>query len=152
MTTTAASTTPVVVGVDKSAGSFNALRVAADEAQLRGVDLIVAHVWRFPLLWGAKLTWPEVASPAAHVEQQVNVEIAAMQAERLAAGKDTVQVRVKVIDGDTVPQLRALAANASLLVLGERHHLGPSEVIGSVSHAFAAHPPCPVLIVPAPKR
>jgi nucleotide-binding universal stress UspA family protein len=36
---------------------------------------------------------------------------------------------------------------AALLVLGARHH---GWLVGSVSKATVAHPPCPVVVVPAP--
>jgi nucleotide-binding universal stress UspA family protein len=60
-----------------------------------------------------------------------------------------VDIAVQVIEGDTVKELRAAATGAPMLVLGERRFHGPQSILGSVNHAFAAHPPCPVLIVPA---
>jgi nucleotide-binding universal stress UspA family protein len=152
MTTSAPEPLPVVVGVDDSPASLAAMRVGADEAVLRGAALLVVHVWHFPLLWGARLRWPDEVNPATHIEQHLQAEVAAMQAERSTDGRPAAQVSINVIDGEIEPELRALAEKSALLVLGQRTHHGPRDVLGSISHAFVTHPPCPVLIVPAPKH
>jgi nucleotide-binding universal stress UspA family protein len=151
MTTANAETSlPVLVGVDDSPGSLAAMRVAADEAQLRGTELHVVHAWHFPALWGAQLKWPEEVNPRTHLRDSLQAEIAEMQSERAAAGKPAVTVVAELVEGEVEPQLRAAAEKCSLVVLGARTHHGPREILGSVSHAFVIHPPCPVLIVPAP--
>ncbi len=142
------ATSDVIVGVDDSPASLEALRVAATEAALHGVGLRVIHVWHFASTWGVPLVWPSEANPGAYVEQRLTEHVRQLQAARRAAGEPPVTVVVEVIEGDTETELRAAAAGAPLLVLGERSHYGPSAILGSVSHACAARPPCPVLIVP----
>lgn len=72
-----------------------------------------------------------------------------MQAERQAAGLPAVKVSVEVIEGDTARELEAAAAKSAVLVIGQRGHRWPSEIIRSTSETFANNPPCPLLIIPA---
>jgi nucleotide-binding universal stress UspA family protein len=149
MTTTEHATEPVLVGVDDSPASLTAMRVAADEAALRGTDLLAVHVWHFPSTWGVPLTWPKGANPGQFVLDRLNAEVAHVQAERNAAGKPEVSVSVEVIEGDTIKELRTAGAKAAILVLGERGRFSPQKILGSVSHALVTRPPCLVMIVPA---
>ena len=142
------TTRPVLVGIDDSKPSLAALRMAADEAALRGTDLRAVHVWHFPSSWGVPLTWTHDTNPGQFVLERLNGEVSDLHAERAVEGKSAVHISVEVIEGETERELRAAAADSCLLVLGERHHRGPSQIIGSVSHACLVHPPCPVLIVP----
>ena len=148
MTTSGEPVDVVLVGVDDSPASLTAIRVAADEAALRGTEVLAVHVWHYPSTWGVPLNWPEGANPGQFVLDRLTSAVEDAQAERRAAGKPEVKMTVEVIEGDTVKELRSAAANASILVLGERAHFRPRQILGSVSHALVAHPPCPVLIVP----
>jgi nucleotide-binding universal stress UspA family protein len=139
----------VVVGVDDSPESLEALRVAAIEAALRGVGVQAIHVWHAAATWGVPLAWPKGASPGKYVETRLADEARQLEAARQAAGEPPVDIAVEVIEGDTVKELRTAATGAPMLVLGQRRYRGPQSILGSVNHAFAAHPPCPVLIVPA---
>lgn len=151
MTDTAAAKSPVLVGVDDSPGSLEALRFAAGEAALRGTELRVVHIWHYPSTWGVPLVWPKGADPGDYVHQHLLDEVTAMQDERRASGQPAVTVTVEVIQGETDRELRSEAAKSMLLVLGQRGHHWPSDVLGRVSNALVAHPPCPVLIVPSAK-
>jgi nucleotide-binding universal stress UspA family protein len=143
------SSSDVVVGVDDSPESLEALRVAASEAAVRGVGVLAIHVWHAAATWGVPLAWPAGANPGQYVEKRLADEAQQLEAARQAAGEPPVDIAVQVIEGDTVKELRAAATGAPMLVLGERRFHGPQSILGSVNHAFAAHPPCPVLIVPA---
>jgi nucleotide-binding universal stress UspA family protein len=149
MTTTVQPASPVLVGVDDSPASLAAIRVAADEAALRGTDVLAIHVWHYPSSWGVPLVWPEDANPGRYVLDRLTAEVEDVNVERRSAGKADVTIRIEVIEGDAVKELRSAAANASILVLGERGGFSPRQILGSVSHGCAVHPPCPVLIVPS---
>ena len=144
-----ATMSDVVVGVDDSPESLEALRVAASEAAFRRVGVRAIHVWHFPSTWGVPLAWPAEANPGEYVEKRLLDEARQLETARQAAGEPPVGITVEVIEGDAENELRAAARGAPLLVLGARRFHGPSSILGSVSHACAAHPPCPVLIVPA---
>jgi nucleotide-binding universal stress UspA family protein len=139
----------LVVGVDDSSESLEALRVAASEAALRGVGVLAIHVWHYASTWGVPLAWPKGANPGEFVEKRLADEARQLEAARQSAGEPPVNITVEVIEGDTVKELRTAATGAPMLVLGVRRFHGPQSILGSVNHAFAAHPPCPVLIVPA---
>jgi nucleotide-binding universal stress UspA family protein len=138
----------IVAGVDDSPTSLVALRVAADEAALRGIALRVIHVWHFASSWGIPLVWPEGQNPGTFVHERLAANVADLLAERSAAGAPTIEISIEVIEGDTIPELRRAGEAASLLVLGEPSRHGPVSRLGSVSYACAVRPPCPVLIVP----
>lgn len=134
----------IVVGVDDSASSRAALRMAAHEAALRGAGLRTVHVW----LGG---TAPERRAGSALGQPPrtwLTHEVASLQARRAMAGGPAVAVAIDVVEGEAETERCAAARSAALLVLGARHHRGPSAVLSSVSERCAAHPPCPVLIVP----
>lgn len=149
-----AMTGGVVVGVDDSAASRAALRVAAVEAARHGLALRVIHVWHAPVAQGVPLAEAKSGERVRYEQlcAWLADEVAAFSAERPATAQLLVDITAEVVEGDPATELRAVARDASLLVLGERHHRGPSELLSSVSHEFAAHPPCPVLIVPAAWR
>lgn len=142
------STPDVVVGVDDSPPSLEALRVAAQEAARRRTGLRAVHVWHYPSSWGVPLAWPAGANPGEYVRQRLIDEVDQLQAAREKAAAPPVPVSIEVIEGETERELRAAAKDAPVLVIGERLHHGPSAILGSIGGALAAHPPCPLLIVP----
>jgi nucleotide-binding universal stress UspA family protein len=137
---------PVAVAVDDSPESLEALRMAADETEIRRTTLR----WHYPSTWGVPLDWPDEANPGEFVRGRLNTEVDAMLEKRKSAGKADISVTVEVIQGDTDAELRRAGAEATMLVLGARHRRRPATLLGSVAHDLAARPPCPVLIVPAP--
>jgi nucleotide-binding universal stress UspA family protein len=149
MTTSTERPTPTIVaGVDDTPTSLVALRVAADEAALRKLPLRVIHVWHFASTWGVPLVWPEDKNPGTFVHERLAGHVSEVLDERAAAGAPSIEISIEVIEGETIPELRRAGSDAALLVLGEPTHHGPVSRLGSVSYACAAHPPCPVLIVP----
>lgn len=145
-----ANSSDVVVGIDDTPTSVTALHHAASEAALRGVGLRAIHVWHYPSTWGVPLKWPAEANPGQFVLQRLTELVDHVQAARAEGGEPVVNISVEVIEGDTEHELRAAAKDAPVLVLGQRHHRGAAvTILGSVSTALAARPPCPLLIVPA---
>ena len=149
MINASASDLPVLVGIDDSPASLQALRVGADEAALRHSRVRVLHVWHMPSSWSAP--GPQSHDRAAeYFRQRITEEVSQMQADRVAAGRSPVAVTVDVIEGDPIRELLSVAATSSLLVIGVDTHRGPSDILTSVGEGCATHPPCPVLIVPGP--
>jgi nucleotide-binding universal stress UspA family protein len=61
------------------------------------------------------------------------------------------EVATEPVEDDAAHALVEAAANASMIVLGSRHHGGAgSVVLGSVSSAVAAHAACPVVVLRGP--
>jgi nucleotide-binding universal stress UspA family protein len=130
----------IVVGVDGSDASVNALRWALDEARLRSARVRVVLAWSYPPVstyHEAKhvLDAPFAEEAAAILEQIVGVT---------AAAAEGVEIEKKVVEGEAAPALIEAARNASMLVVGSRGLGGFSGLLlGSVSQQCAHHATCP---------
>ncbi|MBB3327231.1 universal stress protein [Microlunatus antarcticus] len=130
----------VVVGVDGSPESVEATRYAAHEAALRGLELMVGHAYR------------PGASPDgqdAHERRSTGQALVDEVLSHVAVAPTTV-VHTVVEGTSTTGLLTALAAEATLLVLG-RHHfdVADGDLAGSVASEVAAGARCTVVVVPA---
>lgn len=134
---------PVVVGIDGSPLSEDALAFAFEEAALHGADLIAVHAWSATLIDEALaplMDWDAIA-----------VEEDAVLAERLAGwGQKYPQVaaRRRVVRDGAVRALVEVSRGARLVVVGSRGRGNAAGLfLGSVSHGVlhAAH--CPVVVV-----
>ncbi|MGY1633497.1 universal stress protein [Geodermatophilus sp. SYSU D01186] len=132
----------IVVGVDGSPSSRQALRWAARQAELTGAELHAVTAWRLPTTYG----WiPPIA------DHDWAGEARAVQAHAIAETLDGTQaerVRRDVVEGHPARALVRCAAGADLLVVGSRGHGGFSGmVLGSVAQHVVTQAPCPVLVV-----
>jgi nucleotide-binding universal stress UspA family protein len=132
--------TTIVVGVDGSVSSIEAVRWAADEAARRNARLRVVH--------GHAITTPRLPSGFL-------VEAKAAAAHCLREGVKAAQQAHPELDVDPVlhlaPGVDALAEEsekAALVVLGARGHGGFAELlVGSTAIALTARACCPVIVV-----
>ncbi len=140
--------TRVVVGVDCSAASRRPLRCAAEQAERRGLPLVVVHAWLLT-------TVPQPERPDGYVpplsawHDSAQRQLQSWLREELG---DTggLQVQLETPHGPPARQLLELVHPDDLLVLGSRGHGGFRELLlGSVSRECAEHAPCPVLVVRA---
>jgi nucleotide-binding universal stress UspA family protein len=139
-----ASPAPVVVGVDASAGSYDAARYAADEAQLRGVPLTLVHAYTWPWidlpLTEEELTDPAVRDKARHLLNRI--------AHRIGAEYPDVPVVTELVEGPPPAVLVRRSGAAALLVVGHRGGGGFAELlVGSVAVHAAHHASCPLVVV-----
>ena len=136
----------VVVGVDGSETSVEALRQAAEAARTRGATLDVVTAWYFPGL--AMLPGPEdVPTPhklEAAARQTLEATIAQAGPEALAG----LDVERHIIEGHPAEALTKAADDADLLVVGS-HGTGGFRgmLLGSVSAHCVHHARSPVLVV-----
>jgi len=133
----------IVVGVDGSKSSRNALRWAAREAQQTGAVLQVVMTWAnpYPDMWIPSN--PPGTDPLAitrrSLESVVGAELSAYP---------TVNIDPLVIEGQAAEVLVKAAEGADLLVVGSRGRGGFAGVLlGSVSLHCVSHAPCPVVVV-----
>jgi len=143
-------TATIVVGVDGSEESKQALRWALGEARLRGARVVALRAWIYPALAGGGLI-PVTTDLLEQLTQNETKELAAT-VEEVAAGETDVQVDQVVVEDAPARALVAASQDADLLVVGTRGHGGfTGLVLGSVSQQCAHHAPCPVVIVPPPR-
>jgi nucleotide-binding universal stress UspA family protein len=132
---------PIVVGVDGSAPSLDALRWAVGQARLTGDAIEVVSAWWPPSAYGG---FPVIAEEDWQQNAERALETALFQVPETA----DVTSNCSVVPGHPVSVLLEQAAGASLLVVGSRGHGGfTGMLLGSVSQHLVAHAPCPVVVV-----
>lgn len=148
---TAAAGAPVVVGVDGSRRSLDAVKAAAAEAVLRHRPLRVVHAFVWPTLGIAASPGLAGSSLQAFRDQAAAILDEALQlAEKVAP--DT-SITAQIVNGGPGQVLRDESRRAALLVLGDRGLGGFSELlIGSVAEQAATHAACPILVVRGDRR
>ena len=135
----------IVVGVDGSTSSREALRWAARQAEITGATLDVVMTWE-PL---NREAWvPHDASqrdPLALTRRSVHALV-----EEELGPHPPVEVRARAAEGPPAKVLLHEAQEADLLVLGNRGLGGfAGLLLGSVGLQCATHAPCPVVVVHA---
>ncbi|WP_026274992.1 universal stress protein [Salinispora tropica] len=140
---------PVVVGVDGSQLSTEAVAFAFEEAARRDAPLVALHAWLFPTPVG-----PGDILPLVYDLDAVEGEEERTLAESLAGFAEQypqVQVRHRVVRGSPARVLVEASKSAQLVVVGAhgRGALG-GLLLGSVSHAVLHHGHSPLAIVRRP--
>lgn len=142
-------TRSIIVGVDGSAVSLDALRWAVDEAARRGTGVMAVNAWRSdPATAGlTSLDLIQVRPREDVRDAQMRLLVSAV-AEASAEAKD-VMVEQHLVEGQPGPVLVQLAAEADLLVVGSHGYGRLREaLLGSVSSYCVHHSPCPVVVIP----
>jgi nucleotide-binding universal stress UspA family protein len=135
----------IVVGVDGSEASLDALRWALQQAQLTESGVEAVTSWQFLRQYGAEfygeeLDWEQIASST--LEDALS---------KVVTG-DEVEVQRRILQGHPAEVLVEASDGADLLVVGSRGHGGfVGMLLGSVSEHVIAHAFCPVLVVRHPK-
>jgi nucleotide-binding universal stress UspA family protein len=135
----------IVVGVDGSEPSIEALRWAGRQASLTGAALEAVMAWEMPGTYG----WTglpglpqdfDLDEPAAKaLSDAVN---AALPPERAVA------VNEIVVTGNPAQAILDRGRGAELIVVGVRGHgTFRATLLGSVSHTVTLHASCPVVVV-----
>ncbi len=132
----------IVVGVDGSPESDEALKIGYDEARIRHGELVVVHAWQYPPF-----------GPGGDDRRRAEEELAA-SVERFRLNADpVVPVVEKLVGGDARQALVNESADADLIVVGTRGRGRVSAaVLGSVSTYVLHHARCPVEVVPPPRE
>jgi nucleotide-binding universal stress UspA family protein len=136
----------VVVGIDGSERSLDAVRVAIATASLRGCGLTILHAWTAP-----NFDAPGVAVPTELVLEEVEQDELRAMAETVAGLREEypdVMVEQRLVHGRASRVLIEASQGAELVVVGSRGRGGfASLLLGSVSHAVIHHAHCPVMVV-----
>lgn len=134
----------IVVGIDGSDVSREALLWARSEADATGAELVAVTAWSPP-----NASYPTYGG---YVPMRVPLDLPGQRrVEAEAFVKEVVGdagVRVEVLRGHPANVLVEAARDADLLVVGSRGHgelVGT--LLGSVSRKVAVHATCPVVVV-----
>jgi nucleotide-binding universal stress UspA family protein len=133
----------IVVGIDGSEYSKDALRWAARQAELTGatLDAIAASQW--PVFYG--WTSADLAEPdfARFAEQALTDTV-----DDVFGPDRPAWLATRVIEGHAGPVLVEASAGADLLVVGNRGYGGfYGMLLGSVSTHCVHHAHCPVTVI-----
>jgi nucleotide-binding universal stress UspA family protein len=136
----------VVVGVDGSDSSKQALRWGVRYAGLTGGAVTAVGAWDFPPMHGAR--WlPPSSTDAAALEERSRKAVTDAVAEVVGA-TSPVEVATEVRYGSPARVLLEAAEDASLLVVGSRGLGGVSGLLlGSVAQHVTQRAACPVLVI-----
>jgi nucleotide-binding universal stress UspA family protein len=138
----------IVVGVDGSSGSHQALEWAMKEARIRRAPLTVLTVHQVAAgHWtGNPLIYPEDRPAQEQAEHAAEEAVKKVSTELGAAAPDAVTVRA--VSGLAAKELIAASEAADLLVVGSRGAGGFSKLLlGSVGTQVVNHAQCPVTVV-----
>ncbi|TVT21629.1 universal stress protein [Amycolatopsis rhizosphaerae] len=139
------ATGPVVVGVDGSPSSEEAIGVAFEEAAWRGTALVAVHAWDDSFLAEVfeEGRWKLDREAVEEHERE-------LLAQRLAGWQEKypdVPVERVVVAGRPAERLLDLADHAQLMVVGSRGRGGfAGMLLGSTSQAVMSYALCPVLV------
>lgn len=134
----------IVVGVDGSDASKDALRWAVRQAEMTGASLQAVITWHLPIAaYGMaipQLTGYDFAPAAKRTLEETIREV--------VGEHPAVKVAAVVLEGPPPPTLLETAAGADLLVVGSRGHGEfAGMLLGSVAQHCVSHAPCPVVVV-----
>ncbi len=132
----------VVVGLDGSEGSREALRWAAGQAQSTGASIRAVASWRWP-------NYVTRVPPGVDLQGEA-AEMLKTMVDPVRAAYPDLEISEHVVQGPAGPSLLAHADGAALLVGGAhgRAHF-PGMLLGSVAEYCVRHGPCPVVVVRA---
>src|SRR5580765_7267224 len=142
----------VVVGIDGSEASGQALRWAAEEAKLRGAALHVVHTWTRP--YSVPGPYPQTGRgprpepDKEDTERRLAEEL--LDRQPAASGVEVTGVRIEpeLVEGPPAKRLLDAAQHADLLVIGSDRRGKLVEIpLGRVGRECVQHSPCPVVIV-----
>lgn len=131
----------IIVGVDGSPASVDAIRWAARQASLTGETLEAVICWTIPASYGVAFGGEDA------IDWKQNAEQALEEALTDAIGDGAASVQRTVEQGHPSYVLVEASKRADLLVVGSRGHGGfVGLVLGSVSTHVVSHSACPVTV------
>ncbi|MGI8750841.1 MAG: universal stress protein [Acidimicrobiales bacterium] len=134
----------IVVGIDGSEASKDALQWASNQAELTGASLHAVMTWDVPMgSYGLAIPLPLDLNLERDSRRVLDQTIAETLGEN-----GTAKIWSTVVEGHPAVELLRAAEDAELLVVGSRGHGAFSGMLlGSVSEHCVAHSPCPVVVV-----
>ena len=136
----------VVVAVDGSPASDNAVRWAANTAAKRDIPLKLAASYTMPqFLYAEGMVPPQELFDDLQRETMAKIDAARELALSIAPD---IRIGHAVAEGSPIDMLLEMSNDATMIVMGSRGLGGLSGmVLGSVSGAVVSHASCPVVVV-----
>lgn len=136
----------VVVAVDGSDASKNAVRWAANTAMKRGIPLRLASSYTMPqFLYAEGMVPPKELFEDLQAETLEKIEEARALAHEVAP---EIKIGHTVAEGSPIDMLLEMSHDVTMIVMGSRGMGGLSGmVMGSVSASVVSHANCPVVVV-----
>ncbi|WP_459589841.1 universal stress protein [Corynebacterium camporealensis] len=136
----------VVVAVDGSEASDNAVRWAANTAVKRGIPLRIASSYTMPqFLYAEGMVPPKELFDDLQSETLEKIEQARKVAHEIAP---ELKIGHTIAEGSPIDMLLEMSHDVTMIVMGSRGMGGLSGmVMGSVSASVVAHANCPVVVV-----
>jgi nucleotide-binding universal stress UspA family protein len=135
----------IVVGVDGSRPSLQALRWAGRQAGLTGAKLVAVMAWELPGAFG----WAGVPGLPEDLDLEQPAAQALADAVRDALPPaQAANVEQVIVAGNPAEAILDRGEGADLIVVGVRGHgTFRATMLGSVSHTVTLHATCPVVVV-----
>ena len=132
----------IIVGVDGSPASIEAIRWGAGQAALTGSKLVAVTAWSIPASYGVAFGGEDAIDWKSNATQALDEALT----EALGDSASTVE---RVVDqGHPAYLLTEASKDADLVIVGSRGHGGfTGLVLGSVSQHVVAHADCPVVVI-----
>ena len=132
----------VVVGIDGSPSSEDALRWAGDEADRHGIPLIVVHGWLYPYL--------PVDTTSSQARDLTNVDAACLLERAVESVREEFGAEVdgELVEAGPVTALLETVRDGDLLVIGSRGRGAlAANLFGSTVNSVLDQCPVPVVVV-----
>ncbi|KOV90106.1 universal stress protein [Nocardia sp. NRRL S-836] len=141
------SSRPIVVGVDGTPASDQALEWALDEAAVRGCPVHVVHAWTFEAL----TDWTETTEQRTRAESEALIDKAVQAAaEKRQEMPEIVRQSLRGEAAETLE--RALEGAAMVVVASHTGHRLRQIVLGSTSMHVVRHAHAPIVVIPVDDR
>lgn len=139
---------PIVVGVDGSNASFDAVRWATRAAELRGASLCLVAAYENTDVYTTLAALPPRLGSTLELETTKILDAASAIARVAAKDADSLSVDTEVVAGPAIPALLDRSSSAQMIVVGTRGN-GEyfAELLGSVSGAVSERAECPVAVI-----
>ena len=136
----------VVVAVDGSEASKQAVRWAANTANKRGIPLRLASSYTMPqFLYAEGMVPPQELFDDLQAEALEKIDEARAIAHEVAPD---IKIGHTIAEGSPIDMLLEMSKSVTMIVMGSRGLGGLSGmVMGSVSGAVVSHAQCPVVVV-----
>jgi nucleotide-binding universal stress UspA family protein len=138
----------IVVGVDGSPFSDDALEWAYGQALATGAELVVVHCWEYPYLGVVDFVGMDDRIRESSHDGAETLLDATIGHLRSAHPDDDVTVTPLLLEGNAAWTILDAAKDADLIVVGSRGRSGlKTLLLGSVSHVVVTHAEIPVVVV-----